>query len=94
MRLGFILHLQYVEIEALKAHEVKSTCMEQFMNLINMKNFVLMLLPKPDSPEISREDEDREKWWITAIAWCIKFGPVKPTHVVFSDDRSSVSRFC
>ena len=49
---GSVLYSQlaWLEIEALKAHEVKSTCMKLFLTFIGVTNFVLTLLTKTDSP--------------------------------------------
>ena len=67
--------------------------MEQFLTLINTKNFVIHCYPSLTvlEVEISRENE---KCWV--ITWSMKgsIGPVKPVHMVFSDDESFLSRFC
>jgi len=51
-----VLATGWLDIEALKAHEVKSTCMKLFLTLIDMTNFVLTLLTKTDSPR-SRDQQ-------------------------------------
>jgi len=67
--------------------------MEQFLILIDTKNFVIHHYPSltVQEVEISREDE--------VVTWSTKsegsgIGPVKPVHMVFSDDESFLSRFC
>ena len=73
--------------------ELKCFCMEEFLTLINTKNFVIHCYPSPtvQEVEISREDE--------VVTWSTKsegggIGPVKPVYMVFSDDESFLSRFC
>ena len=62
------------------------------------KNFILCWYPSltVQVVEISREDEDGEKWWVTAWSTLFEWsgiGPIKPERVVFSDNSSSFTRF-
>ena len=78
-----------MEIAAFKALEAKSMCIELFYT----KRFILQL-PKPDSPRSAEKTKKRR-----VIAWSTMFevgdvGPVKPVHMVVSDNKSSLSEFC
>jgi len=72
----------------------QSACMKWLMTLIDTKNFVLHCYPSLTVQEanISREHENWEKQWV--ITWTTEseggnIGPVKPVHMVFSDDEKT-----
>jgi len=98
---GFVLYFSnwLARNWSTQAHEVKTTCAEQFWTVFDTKNFVLCCFPSLTVQEvqISREHVDGEKRWV--IIWSTKsegcgIGPVKPMHMVFSDDESFLWRFC
>ena len=77
-----------------EAHEVKSTCTERFLSLILLTRSTTFYVARSRSAEDIRMGEKQ-----CVIAWSMKseeggIGPVKPVHMVFSNDESLLTSFC